>query len=137
MSLQCGLLGDSFQPTESGRRPLSLTLTDQVGGRLRQEDDREQEEAWSRAGQCQVVPGEEDAQEVAEEDAQRQEEGGQAAELPPQLRAGALSDVDGGGGDAQAHSEPTDGPACQHQRRPHGAHGSHADQQEGGEEDEA
>ena len=84
-----------------------------------------------------MVPGQEDAQEVAEEDAQRQEEGGQAAELPPQLWAGALGDVDGGGGDAQANPEPTDGPAGQHQRSPHGAHGSHADQQEGGEEDEA
>ena len=76
-------------------------------------------------------------QEVAEEDSQRQEESREGAELPSEIRTGALSDVDSSRGDTQAPSQSTDCPSCQHQPVPARSEVSHADQEEGGEEEEA
>ena len=76
-------------------------------------------------------------QEVAEEDPQRQEEGREGAEFPPEVGAGGLCYVDGGGGNPQANSQPTDGPASQDQPVPAGCKVRQADEQEGGEEEEA
>ena len=76
-------------------------------------------------------------QEVAEEDAQRQEESREGAEFAPEVGAGGLCYVDGGGGNAQAHSQPTEGPPSQHQPIPATCEVRQADQQEGEEEEEA
>ena len=76
-------------------------------------------------------------QEVAQEDSQGQQEGRQGAELPSQLRTGALRNVDGSGGHSQPYPQTTDRPPSQHQHLTVRGQVSHADQEEGGEEDEA
>ena len=114
-----------------------MALAGQVGRRLRQEDDREEEEARCRADQSQGVPGQKYPQEVAQEDSQGQEEGREGAELASELRTGALRNVYRSGGHSQAHPQPTDRPPSQHQHLTVRGQVSHADQEEGGEEDEA
>ena len=76
-------------------------------------------------------------QEVAEKDPQSQEESREGAEFSPEAGAGGLGYVDGGGGNPQPHPQPTDGPPSQHRPVPVGCGVRQANQQEGGEEDEA